>query len=266
VPSYRVSPRYVEQVNITHVTNITNITTIVNNPQVAVRDMDFANRKFHHAVTTVPEAVMTGRGNVAPAAAQWRAANPGRAGNEGGEDRIERGGRRAEPGRNVAASPPVMTMAAPPVASPVMAPTMSAPPVAPQSMSRPAVRANQEVAPVLRAPVERQGRVRERADDRDGDRPSRVAPAAVTPPAVMNAPATAPVGVARPAAGPVAAPRFEPRATPPAVAAPAAPMAAPRMEGPRAPTREAAPVEGRKQSQDEKADGRRNNNAPRAVE
>ncbi len=299
VPSYRVSPRYVEQVNITHVTNITNITTIINNPQTAVRDMDFANRKFHHAVTTVPEAVMTGRGNVAPAAAQWRAANPGRAVNEGGEDRIERGGRRTEPGRNATASPPVMTMAAPPVASPVMAPsmapsmapTMSAPPTAPQSMSRPAARANedgmplqranQDVAPVQRAPVERQGGVRERAGD--GDRPSRAAPAVITPPAAMNGPATAPMVVARPAAVLAPASRVEPRAVPPAVfapTAPTAPMTAPRMEGPRspvreparelevrAPARETAPVEGRKQSQDEKGDGRRNNhNAPRAVE
>jgi hypothetical protein len=270
VPSYRVSPRYVEQVNITHVTNITNITTIVNNPQAAVRDFDFANRKFHHAVTIVPEAVMTGRGNVAPAAAQWRAANPGRAGNEGGEDRIERGGgRRGEPSRNVNASPPVMTMAAPPVASPTMAPTMApamSAPAAPRSMSRPAVRANEEVAPA-RAPVERQSGARERAGD--GDRPGRIAPAVIAPPAVMSAPATAPATApptSRPAPGQVTPSRVEPRAVPPAVAVPAAPIAAPRMEGPRAPAREAAPVEGRKQSQDEKAEGRRNNNAPRAVE
>jgi hypothetical protein len=298
VPSYRVSPRYVQQVNITHVTNITNITTIVNNPQVAVRDMDFANRKFHHAVTTVPEAVMTGRGNVAPAAAQWRAANPG---GGAGEDRIERGGRRSEPGRNAVASSPVMTMAAPPVAAPAMAPSVStsgapgparniAPtmsgPAAPSTMSRPPVRANEEPVPAQRMPVERQLGVRERAGD--GDRPNRAAPVSPiptaspapssNPPAALSGPVTVPSASARPAQGQMVAPpqRVEPRnvpqptaspvAAPPAAAAPANPSAAPRMEGPRTPTREAASGEGRKQSQDEKGDGRRNNNAPRAVE
>lgn len=276
VPSYRVSPRYVEQVNITHVTNITNITTIVNNPQVAVRDMDFANRKFHHAVTTVPEGVITRRENVAPAAAQWRAANPGR---EGGEDRIERGGRRADPGRNVTTTPPAMTMAAAPVATPAMSPSMSGP----------------TAAPPMRAPVEqRQSGVRERAGD--GDRPSRnqaplnapaMAPAAV-PGAAMSGPATAPAPApARQAPAQVIQPRAEPRAEPrtpprdvPPAAQPANPnvvaprMEAPRMEGPRgparevetrAPAREAPPAEGRKHTQDEKGEGRRNN-APRAVE
>ena len=339
VPSYRVSPRYVEQVNITHVTNITNITTIINNPQAAVRDMDFANRKFHHAVTTVPEAVMTGRGNVAPAAAQWRAANPGRAegvGGENGEDRIDRSGRRADPNRNAPPSAPVMTMAAPPVATPTMAPaisTMSAPPT-PSRMSRPEGRANEEIAPPQRAAVERQGGARERAGD--SDRPNRAVSGAVsgavpgatpgaaalaplpapspTPSAVVNSapapaqvPAAAPV-MSRPAPTPAAPSRIEPRAVPPraaapavvtpatpatpptptappALAAPAAPGAAPRMEGPRgparetenrapareaeprarAPAREAVSAEGRKSSQEEKGEGRRNN-SPRAVE
>jgi hypothetical protein len=292
VPSYRVSPRYVQQVNITHVTNITNITTIVNNPQGAVRDMDFANRKFHHAVTTVPEGVITRRENVAPAAAQWRAANPG---GMGGEDRIERGGRRTDPGRSAVTSPPVMTMAAPAMApslttsgapSPArnVAPTMSGP-TAPSAMSRPSVRANEEAVPDQRMPVERQVGARERAGD--GDRPNRVAPVSPVPaaspapssnpPAAMSGPATVPIVSARPAQGQVLAPaqRVEPRNVPqptvspvvaPAAAAPANPSAAPRMEGPRAPAREAAPVEGRKQSQDEKGEGRRNNNAPRAVE
>ena len=270
MPSYRVSPRYVEQVNITQVTNITNITTIVNNPQAAVRDMDFSNRKFHHAVTTVPEGVMTRRENVAPAAAQWRAANPERAGSQGGEDRLERGGRRAEPGRSGFASPPVMTMAAPPVATPAAAPTMSAP-VVPRSMSRPATRATEDVAPLQRAPNERQGGARERAGD--GDRPSRAAPAAVVPPAVMNAPSMAPAPL-RPAPAQVGPARPESRAVQPAAAPPIIPNGAARMESPRAPareaearapSREAAPAEARKQSQDEKGDGRRHN-APRAVE
>ena len=72
VPTYHVSPRYVQNVNITHVTNITNITTIVNNPQAAVADRDFSNRKFPHAVTVVPTSVMTSRQPVAAAAAQFR--------------------------------------------------------------------------------------------------------------------------------------------------------------------------------------------------
>ena len=72
VPTYRVSPGYVRNVNVTHVTNITNITTIVNNPQQAVSDRDFRNRKFPHAVTVVPASTLTGRQPVAPvAAASW---------------------------------------------------------------------------------------------------------------------------------------------------------------------------------------------------
>ena len=72
VPTYRVSPGYVRNVNVTHVTNITNITTIVNNPQAAMAQRDFSNRKFPHAVTVVPTSVMTGRQPVGPAAAQMR--------------------------------------------------------------------------------------------------------------------------------------------------------------------------------------------------
>jgi len=71
VPTYRVSPHYVQQVNITHVTNITNITTIVNNPQQAVTHVDYRNRHFPHAVTVVPETVMVNRQPVAPAAGQF---------------------------------------------------------------------------------------------------------------------------------------------------------------------------------------------------
>ena len=68
VPSYRVSPRYVREVNYTHVTNITNITQYVGNPQGAVEQRDFSNRKFAHAVTVVPAGVFTQRQPVAPAA------------------------------------------------------------------------------------------------------------------------------------------------------------------------------------------------------
>ncbi len=72
VPTYRVSPRYVREVNITHVTSINNVTQIINNGQRVVEQRDFSNRKFPHAVTVVPASVMTQRQPVAPAAAQWR--------------------------------------------------------------------------------------------------------------------------------------------------------------------------------------------------
>lgn len=69
VPSYRASPRYVQNINITNVTNVTNITTIINNPRTP---REFDNRRFPRAVTVVPGAVLTDRRPVAPAAAQSR--------------------------------------------------------------------------------------------------------------------------------------------------------------------------------------------------
>jgi hypothetical protein len=72
VPSYRTSPRYVREINITHVTNVTNITTIVNNVNGAGDRREFANRKYPNAVTVVPAGVLTARQPVGPAAAQFR--------------------------------------------------------------------------------------------------------------------------------------------------------------------------------------------------
>jgi len=69
VPSYRASPRYAQNVNITNVTNVTQITNVINNPQAP---REFNNRRVQNAVTVVPAAVMTGRQPVAPAAAQLR--------------------------------------------------------------------------------------------------------------------------------------------------------------------------------------------------
>ena len=69
VPSYRASPRYAQNVNITNVTNITQITNVINNPQAP---REFNNRRVQNAVTVVPATVMTGRQPVAPAAAQLR--------------------------------------------------------------------------------------------------------------------------------------------------------------------------------------------------
>jgi hypothetical protein len=72
VPGYRVSPGYVRSINITHVVNITNLTTIVNNPQQAVINRDYRNRKFPHAVTVVPASTLSTRAPVAAAARPWR--------------------------------------------------------------------------------------------------------------------------------------------------------------------------------------------------
>ena len=69
VPGYRVSPLYVQNINITHVTNVTSITTVINNPQAP---REFGNRRFPNAMTVVPAAVMVARQPVAPAAAQLR--------------------------------------------------------------------------------------------------------------------------------------------------------------------------------------------------
>ena len=69
VPSYRVSPRYVQNVNITHVTNAVVINNIYNNPQ---GPREFENRRAPRGVTVVPANVMAERRPVAPAAAEFR--------------------------------------------------------------------------------------------------------------------------------------------------------------------------------------------------
>jgi hypothetical protein len=69
VPSYRASPRYVQNVNIAQVRNVTVINNIYNNPQAP---RDFGNRHLTNAVTIVPAGVMTSRQPVAPAAARVR--------------------------------------------------------------------------------------------------------------------------------------------------------------------------------------------------
>lgn len=69
VPSYHVSPRYAQNINITHVTNVTVINNVFANPQ---GPREFNNRHVPNAVTVIPAAVMSSRQPVAPAAAQWR--------------------------------------------------------------------------------------------------------------------------------------------------------------------------------------------------
>jgi hypothetical protein len=72
VPGYRVSPRYVRNVNVTHVTNITNVTTIINQPQVVTGRTHYVNRNVPNAVTVVPASVMERRQPVAQARANDR--------------------------------------------------------------------------------------------------------------------------------------------------------------------------------------------------
>ena len=67
VPGYRVSPRYVQNVNVTHVTNITNVTTIINNPGQVVANTRYVHRDMQRAVTVVPSQVVERRQPVAPA-------------------------------------------------------------------------------------------------------------------------------------------------------------------------------------------------------
>jgi hypothetical protein len=67
VPGYRVSPRYMRDVNYTHVRNIPNVNVIIGNPNGMQRD--YANRKYPHAVTVVPANVLSNREPVGPSAA-----------------------------------------------------------------------------------------------------------------------------------------------------------------------------------------------------
>ena len=70
VPSYRHSPSYVREVNVTHITNVTVINEAINRPRDYRHDYD--NRRFPHAVTVVPASIVTSRQPVGPAARQWR--------------------------------------------------------------------------------------------------------------------------------------------------------------------------------------------------
>ena len=270
VPSYPVSPRYVQNVNVTHVTNITNITTIINNPQAAVGRIDYSNRKFPHAVTVVPQSVLTARQPVAPAAAQWRDANRGHDEGEA-RDRSDRSDRRDRVDPRQLTS---MTLAAAPVAAPVsvrgeaqrspespagpgggkagnsgaapnvpvsaatgLAPVVAVP-APPSRMNRPVLRAAEETsAPTLpgtvvapRSPDERQGRDR-REDRRQVPVEGRTAPpAAALAPPVAPAPAPARVAPSLPPVQPPTA------AVPPAVPARTLPIVAAPKAQPAGPT------------------------------
>jgi hypothetical protein len=72
LPSYRTSPRYVRNINFTHVGNVNHIDDVFHNRRGERDRRDFANRKFPHAVTIVPQSVLTQRQPVGPVAAQLR--------------------------------------------------------------------------------------------------------------------------------------------------------------------------------------------------
>jgi hypothetical protein len=168
VPSYRVSPRYVQNINITHVRNVTVINNVYRNPNA---QRDFANRGQPNALTVVPSSVMTGRQPVAPAASRWR----------------------DQPWAREIANKPPPTVVAPPVAAPAF-------------VARPADRSAIRPPPGIPQVGQSGGRPgtpgmqgRDRDDRRDGrddrrdrgDRPGNIAapatpaPAAVAPPAAV---------------------------------------------------------------------------------
>ena len=199
VPTYHVSPRYVQNVNITHVTNITNITTIVNNPQAAVADRDFSNRKFPHAVTVVPTSVMTSRQPVAAAAAQFR----------------------DTPAVRELANQPTRSVAL--VAAPV-----TAPPVAPRGdaqaqgprMQRPRDRESGD-APRVPIPADNNARTQQSAPvEVRGRDAARTAVTPPTAPPTAASPAPSPVPAAAVAANPPQAVPPRPRVIPNAPVAP----------------------------------------------
>lgn len=182
VPGYRVSPRYVQNINITHVRNVTVINNVYRNPNA---QRDFANRGSPNALTVVPQTVMTGRQPVAPAASRWR---------------------DTPMGREIGNRPPP-TVVAPPVAAPAFAT---------RAVDRSAIRPPPGLPQVGQgggrpgspgAPGRDRDDRRDRADRGDrGDRPGITAPAAVAP-----APAAAPGRQAdrRPDTPDVARPGFQ---------------------------------------------------------
>lgn len=77
VPGYRVSPRYLRDINITHVSDASRITNIANDRNPSHRD--YANRKYPHALTVVPASVLTNREAIAPTAERRRDVAPAQA-------------------------------------------------------------------------------------------------------------------------------------------------------------------------------------------
>jgi hypothetical protein len=201
VPTYRVSPGYVRNVNVTHVTNITNITTIINNPQQAVSDRDYSNRKFPHAVTVVSANTLTSRQPVAAAAAQWRSSPAVRElGNE------------------------------PPRGNFVAAPTVAAPPPAQRRPEAPAVRPTPAPAGGLSQAIRERGP----GFKRNGDQPDALRQAPEGRPAQPQ-PQAQPMQPAQPQARPAEQqPQGQPQ-TRPAPVTPPTPVAPPAVRQERMP-------------------------------
>ena len=199
VPGYRVSPRYVQNINITNVRNVTVINNAYRNPNA---QREFANRRFPNALTVVPQSVMTGRRPVGPEAARWR---------------------DSPAAREVANRPPP-TVVAPPVAAPAFASrqvdrsAIRPPPGLPQvgqSGGRPGVQGG----PGGPGGPGVQGRGRDDRRDQGGrgDRPNIAAPAA---PVAPTSPAAVAPPVATPGQGPAQARQAERRPDTPDVARP----------------------------------------------
>jgi hypothetical protein len=164
VPGYRVSPRYVQNINITHVSNVTVINNVYRNPN---QQRDFANRRSPNALTVVPTSVMTGRQPVAPEASRWR---------------------DSPMAREIVNRPPP-TVVAPPVAAPAFAS---------RQVDRSAIRPPPGV-PQVGQSGGRPGMPDRGRDDRRGDRgdrgPAAAAPAApAAPAAALPQPGAAPQG------------------------------------------------------------------------
>ena len=262
VPSYRVSPRYAQNINITHVTNVTVINNVFANPQ---GPRDFSNRHNPNAVTVIPAAVMSSRQPVAPAAAQWR-----------GRPEVREIANNPQPGRTVAV-----------LAPPVAAPQAPARPADPRNVRPPPGVTERPV--VTRPGLPPRERDRERDRDRDNGRPEspRAQPGAPqqpqpqpqTPPTATPAPAVNPGNPNAPR-GPGRTPPPAPSAQPaqPAQPAPAAEIAPPTRVQPSpagrpAPAAPAAAQEGPmmrplpvRRGEDRREPGRPNAESPSAPE
>ena len=200
VPSYRVTPRYAQSINITHVTNVTNITAVFNNPQAP---RDFGNRRFPNAVTVVPAGVMTARQPVAPAAAQLR--------NTPWVREIANEPRRGE------------AMVVAPVAAPIaLVQPADRRPIAPPPGAGGEPRAPREFGPRPRFEAGRPAgqatepaRSTDRRDEgRRPDSPAAPRPVGAMPPAPVIAPAAQPAANPAPAPTPAARPAPEVRPAP----------------------------------------------------
>jgi hypothetical protein len=242
VPGYRHSPRYVREVNVTHVTNVTIINNAVRQPP---NPYDLRNRKFPNAVTVVPATVVRNRQPVAGPAAQLRDTPVAR-------QLVVRndaaGGNAFVPPVAPPARPARGSFDASTVRPPVR--TQTGPGVPAGRAQTPRAEPAERTAPPRAEPADRDTR-----DDRDARPPRNGGPersAGETRderparPAPVPAPSTTtPAGPTRPAARPAPEPRPGGQSQVPAETRPAAPQprpAAPQTRPPAPQTRPAAPV------------------------